>query len=79
MIRVFAAGSLRLAFNEAASEFAKAGGGEIEFSFASSGLLRERLKRGDQLVAAVQASAGAVEQSGGAGCGRSVERQKHGE
>lgn len=48
MTRVFAAGSLRLAFNEAAAAFSKAGGGEIEFSFGSSGLLRDRLKRGEK-------------------------------
>ena len=47
MIRVFAAGSLRLAFNDAAAAFASAGGEEVELQFASSGLLRDRLKRGE--------------------------------
>ena len=48
MIHVFAAGSLRLAMTEAAEAFTAAGGDEVAFEFASSGLLRDRLKKGDK-------------------------------
>jgi molybdate transport system substrate-binding protein len=56
-IRLYAAGSLRAALTEAARAFeAKGGGLKVETEFAASGLLRERIEKGEP--AHVFASAG---------------------
>ncbi|ALG73192.1 hypothetical protein VY88_15750 [Azospirillum thiophilum] len=44
-VRVFAAGSLKAAFVEAATDYALSSGVPVECSFGPSGLLRERLER----------------------------------
>ena len=47
-IKVHAAGSLKAALTEAASAFAKQpGGAKVEFAFGPSGLLKERLEKGE--------------------------------
>jgi molybdate transport system substrate-binding protein len=45
--KVYAAGSLRGALTEAAAAFKAQGGGEIAFEFGPSGLLRDRLAKGE--------------------------------
>lgn len=47
VVRLHAAGSLRPALTELGQAFSKAHGTKVEAQFGSSGLLRERLKRGE--------------------------------
>ncbi|QJR13596.1 molybdate ABC transporter substrate-binding protein [Usitatibacter palustris] len=46
-VKVFAAGSLRAALTEAAAAFKAQGGGDVAFEFGPSGLLRDRLVKGE--------------------------------
>lgn len=46
--KVYAAGSLRAALTQAAGAFKAQGGGEVAFEFGPSGLLRERLAKGER-------------------------------
>jgi len=46
-VRVYAAGSLRAVMIELASSHGAAGGAKIEFVFGPSGVLRERIERGE--------------------------------
>lgn len=46
-VRAYAAGSLRAALTEAATAFAGHGGARVEFTFGPSGLLRDRLAKGE--------------------------------
>jgi ABC-type molybdate transport system substrate-binding protein len=47
-VKVHAAGSLKAALTEAASAFGKgAGGAKVEFAFGPSGILKERLEKGE--------------------------------
>ncbi|MBL0143701.1 MAG: molybdate ABC transporter substrate-binding protein [Betaproteobacteria bacterium] len=47
-VKVFAAGSLKAALTEAAAAFGKrAGGARVDFTFGPSGLLKERLEKGE--------------------------------
>jgi molybdenum ABC transporter molybdate-binding protein len=46
-LRVYAAGSLREALTAIASDYEKSTGQRIELSFAASGLLRERIEKGE--------------------------------
>jgi ABC-type molybdate transport system substrate-binding protein len=47
-VRVYAAGSLRAAMNEIAQAFTAAGGPAVTTTFGPSGLLRERIEKGEQ-------------------------------
>jgi len=46
-VRLYAAGSLRAAMTELGAEFARAGGTKVEGELGSSGLLRDRLAKGE--------------------------------
>ncbi len=46
-VRVFAAGSLRAAMTEIAQSFAASGGPAVTTTFGASGLLRERIEKGE--------------------------------
>jgi ABC-type molybdate transport system substrate-binding protein len=46
-LRLYAAGSLRTALTEVANQFEKSGGGKVEATFGPSGLLRERIEKGE--------------------------------
>jgi len=47
-VRVYAAGSLRAALIEAAAAFKAHGGAEVQFEFGPSGVLRDRLAKGER-------------------------------
>ena len=47
VIRLHAAGSLRGAMTELAQSFRASGGGEVKATFGASGLLRERIEKGE--------------------------------
>ncbi len=46
--RLFAAGSLRAAMTDIADAFRQSGGGAVDMQFGASGLLRDRLERGER-------------------------------
>ena len=46
-IRVYAAGSLRSAFNELAADFRARTGSDVALTFGASGLLKERIEKGE--------------------------------
>jgi molybdate transport system substrate-binding protein len=48
VVRVLAAGSLRAAINEIAAAFSAAAGARVENNFGPSGVLRERIEKGEQ-------------------------------
>jgi ABC-type molybdate transport system substrate-binding protein len=48
VVHVFAAGSLRVAFNEIGIAFQSATGVRLENDFGPSGALRERIEKGEQ-------------------------------
>lgn len=47
-VRLYAAGSLRAAMTEIGRAFADAGNSQVEFEFGASGLLRDRLAKGER-------------------------------
>lgn len=47
-VRVFAAGSLRAPMTDIAQAFTAAGGGRVATTFGASGLLRERIEKGER-------------------------------
>jgi molybdate transport system substrate-binding protein len=69
-LRVYAAGSLRAAMTEMAQAFTAAGGSPVATTFGASGLLRERIEKGeavDVFAAADVGNAQALARSGRAG------------
>ncbi len=50
-VRVLAAGSLRDVMTEMAQSFRDAGGSDVKLTFGASGLLRERIERGEAVDA----------------------------
>ena len=46
-VRLYAAGSLRVAMTEVAKAFTASGGSSVDATFGASGLLRERIERGE--------------------------------
>ena len=56
VIRVLAAGSLRVAMTEIAAAYSSIGGDRVETSFGPSGVLRERIEKGDRPFAAFAGS-----------------------
>jgi len=69
-VRLYAAGSLRAAMNEMAQAFSNTGQASVTATFGASGLLRERLEKGeaaDVFASADVANAQALFQAGRAG------------
>jgi molybdenum ABC transporter molybdate-binding protein len=60
-VRLYAAGSLRAAMTDVASAFTAAGGPEVQATFGASGLLRERIEKGESVDVFASADIGNVE------------------
>jgi molybdenum ABC transporter molybdate-binding protein len=68
-VRVYAAGSLRAVMLELASSHGAAGGAKVEFVFGPSGVLRERIERGERVDVFASADMGNPQRLADAGRG----------
>src|SRR5262249_3850658 len=78
-VRVYAAGSLRAAFTEAATDFRAKTGSPVALTFGASGLLKERIEKGegaDGFASANREHPQALEEAGRAGPARTFARNR---
>jgi hypothetical protein len=81
-LRLYAAGSLRLSLTEVATAFTRASGVPVEATFGASGLLRERLERGERADVFASADVGhprrlGIRRDDERGCARPHARSDH--